>query len=162
VVDDGVLYRSGQLPPDVFRRVVREYRIRTVISLRDSYTKAEPPDQEEQRFCATNGLSHFRISPESWSPSGGGRVPAAEGVREFLRILDDRANLKPVLVHCFAGIHRTGAHVAVYRMEYQHWPPEEAIAEMLDVQPRRAHFEQDMLGFIRTYRPREQRISSAR
>lgn len=153
VVEDGVLYRSGQLPPDVFERTVREYRIRTVVSLRDSYTKAVPPDQEEVRYCEANGMRHFRISPEPWS-SPDGCVPAAEGVREFLRIMDDRDALKPILVHCFAGIHRTGAHVAVYRMEYQHWTPDAAVAEMLDVQPRRAHFEPDMLGFLRAYRPR--------
>jgi tyrosine-protein phosphatase SIW14 len=154
VVEDGVLYRSGQLPPDVLARVLREYHIRTVVSLRDElYTNGTPRDLEEQRYCEANDIRHIRISPEAWS-SPDGSVPAAKGVQEFLHIMDERERLKPILVHCFAGIHRTGAHVAVYRMEYHHWAADEAIAEMIAVQPRRAHFEQDLLGYIRGYRPR--------
>src|SRR4051794_16738895 len=97
-VEDGVLYRSGQLPPDVFARVMTEYRVRTVVSLRDSYTKGEPPDAREQDYCEANGLRHVRISPEKWS-SPVGTVPAAAGVNEFLRLMADPAVPKPVLVH---------------------------------------------------------------
>jgi protein tyrosine/serine phosphatase len=154
VVEEGVLYRSGQLPPEVLDRVVREYHIRTVISLRDEwYSNGTPRDVEEQRYCEVNGIRHVRISPARWSAPDGS-VPAARGVQEFLQVMDDRERLKPILVHCFAGIHRTGANVAVYRMEYLHWTPDEAIAEMLAIQPRRAHFEQDLLAYIRGYRPR--------
>ena len=39
---------------------------------------------------------------------------------EFLAVMDNRANY-PVLVHCFAGIHRTGTMCAVFRMEYHGW-----------------------------------------
>ena len=34
----------------------------------------------------------------------------------------------PVLVHCFAGIHRTGAYCAVYRMEFERWDNADAMA----------------------------------
>jgi protein tyrosine/serine phosphatase len=159
-VEDGVLYRSGQLPPDAFDRVIREYQIRTVVSLRDSYTDGPPPDLAEQRYCEANGIRHVRISPEPWSAPDG-RVPAADGVRAFVRLMDDRDRLKPVLVHCFAGIHRTGAHVAVYRMEFQGWSDDDAVAEMVAVEPRRSQFEQDLLGFLRSYRPRSAADRSA-
>ena len=43
--------------------------------------------------------------------------------------MDDPANY-PVLIHCKAGLHRTGVMVAVYRMEYQAWTSHEAISEM--------------------------------
>jgi protein-tyrosine phosphatase len=46
--------------------------------------------------------------------------------------MDDPANY-PVLIHCKAGLHRTGCLVAVYRMEYEGWSPTEAIAEMKDL-----------------------------
>jgi hypothetical protein len=153
VVEEGVLYRSGQLPAPAFDRVVREYGVRTVVSLRDSYTDGPPPGLAEQLYCEANAIRHVRISPAPWSTPDG-RVPAGAGVREFVRLMDDRNRLKPVLVHCFAGIHRTGAHVAVYRMEFQGWSADAALDEMFTVHPRRSHFEEDLLGFLRSYRPR--------
>ena len=35
-----------------------------------------------------------------------------------------------MLIHCFAGIHRTGVYCAVYRMDHDGWSNREAIAEM--------------------------------
>ncbi len=46
-----------------------------------------------------------------------------------MRIVNDPANY-PILVHCFAGMHRTGVMTAVYRMEYQGWGPQEALHEL--------------------------------
>jgi tyrosine-protein phosphatase SIW14 len=153
VVEPGMLYRSGQMPADALDRTVREYGIRTIISLRDSYTGGTAPDAAEEEFCRTNGLNFFRISPAGWSAPDGS-VPAAAGVNEFVAIMKRREELKPVLVHCFAGVHRTGAQCSVYRMEFNGWPAEKAIREMREVQPRRSTFENDMLTFLRTYKSR--------
>ena len=38
----------------------------------------------------------------------------------------------PVLIHCNAGLNRTGVMVAVYRMEYQGWSRAEAFRDTLD------------------------------
>ncbi len=43
--------------------------------------------------------------------------------------MDDEASY-PVLIHCRAGLHRTGVLSAVYRMEYQGWSPLEAFEEL--------------------------------
>jgi hypothetical protein len=45
--------------------------------------------------------------------------------------MDDPANY-PVLLHCRAGLHRTGVLTAVYRMEYNHWSAGRAWQEMRD------------------------------
>jgi protein tyrosine/serine phosphatase len=37
-----------------------------------------------------------------------------------------------VLIHCKAGLHRTGVLVAVYRMEYEGWGTHAALEELLD------------------------------
>ena len=56
VVEDGVLYRSGQLDPDTFRRVLDEYGIRTVITLRTVRDSSRPfPDEWERELCAGRG-----------------------------------------------------------------------------------------------------------
>ena len=53
--------------------------------------------------------------------------PAA--IDEFLDLMDD-PDAYPVLIHCKAGLHRTGCLTAVYRMEYQGWSPGEAYDEL--------------------------------
>jgi protein tyrosine/serine phosphatase len=53
--------------------------------------------------------------------------PAA--IDRFLALIDDKSN-HPVLIHCRAGLHRTGVMTAVYRMEYDGWSPRQAIEEL--------------------------------
>ena len=43
--------------------------------------------------------------------------------------MDDPASY-PVLIHCKAGLHRTGILAALYRMEYEGWTREEALHEL--------------------------------
>jgi protein tyrosine phosphatase len=50
-------------------------------------------------------------------------------VDEFLKIMDDPTN-HPVLIHCRAGLHRTGILAALYRMEYEGWPLDWALKEL--------------------------------
>ena len=64
VVEDGVLYRSGQLSPAVFERVLREYRIKTVVTLRTTRDPSRPyPDEWEREVCESRGIKHVRIVP---------------------------------------------------------------------------------------------------
>jgi protein tyrosine/serine phosphatase len=152
VVRDGVLYRSGQLSLSGLQRVVHDYGICTVVSLRDAYHIGDPPpDRSEEAYCNDHGITYCRISPRTWwAPAG--FIPADEGVRKFRDIMDDPTNY-PVLVHCFAGIHRTGAFCAIYRMEYQHWTNEEAIREVKALGYNNLEDEWDILGYLERYRP---------
>lgn len=130
VVEDGVLYRSGQLSRPVFERVVREYGIKTVITLRTTRDLSRPfPDEWEREVCAARGIRHVRIVPLVWSPDEHGDVPADRNVETFLGLVRDPAN-HPVLVHCFAGIHRTGTMCALYRLEIDRWGAGDAVREM--------------------------------
>jgi protein tyrosine/serine phosphatase len=157
VVEEGVLYRSAQLSPEGLERLVHEKGIRTVISLRASRVKGGPdPDAWEEEFCAARGLKHVRIPPRVWGADETGEVPAEEAIEAFLAVMDDPKN-HPALVHCYAGIHRTGSMCAIFRMEYQHWPNEQAIEEM-----RRCGFEpltreQDIAEYLHAYVPRWKR-----
>ena len=70
--------------------------------------------------------------------------------------MDDPANY-PVLIHCRAGLHRTGVLVAVYRMEYDRWSPSEAVREMLENGFGRFACDESneyISQYILTYRPR--------
>jgi hypothetical protein len=57
----------------------------------------------------------------------------------------------PVLVHCFAGIHRTGAFCAIYRMEFDHWTNAQAIREMRNLGYTDDHM--DVQAYLENYRP---------
>jgi len=153
IVEDGVLYRSGQMSLAGLKRVIHDYGIKTVITLRDaSHPGDSPPDLAEEDYCTKEELNYYRIPPRKWwAPDGS--VPASKGVRLFLQIMDDPANY-PVLVHCFAGSHRTGAYCAVFRMEYQRWPNADAIREVKDFGYSNLDEEWDILTYLEEYRPR--------
>jgi tyrosine-protein phosphatase SIW14 len=152
VVQDGVLYRSGQMSLDGLKRVVHDYGVKTVITLRDATHPGDgPPDLEEEEYCKAEEVNYVRIPPRSWWASDGS-VPADEGVRRFRDIMVDASNY-PVLVHCFGGMHRTGAFCAVYRMEHDGWTNARAIAEMKACGYRNIDDEWDLLGYLEHYRP---------
>ena len=159
VVEDGVLYRSGQLSRSGFERVLRDYRIRTVITLRTSRVPGvPPPDSWEEGVCAAQPVPvrHVRIVPRVWSPDETGGVPAEEGIKDFLAVMDDPAN-RPVLVHCFAGVHRTGTMCAIFRMEYHRWDVDEAMTEMAAFGYDLAEMHEHVESYLRGYRPRWKR-----
>lgn len=154
VVRPGVLYRSGQLSLEGLDRLIDAYGIRTVVSLRDSDDPATPPpDAAEEAFCKTLDVRHVRIAPRSWWPEYDGAPPAEQGIETFLKVMDNPANY-PVLVHCFAGVHRTGAMVAVYRMEYDRWSNAEALDELRAGGYENLDRELDVLTYLQNYRPR--------
>jgi tyrosine-protein phosphatase SIW14 len=137
VVEPGVLYRSGQLSADGFTHAVLRYGIRTIINVQD-----EVPDPDvlgnwfdsrtikESQLCEELGVRYVHLPPGLVSRR---EVPNArpEAIDQFLAIMDDPAN-HPVLLHCRAGLHRTGVLAAVFRMEYEQsygWSQIEALEE---------------------------------
>ncbi|MBO0696931.1 MAG: tyrosine-protein phosphatase [Zavarzinella sp.] len=152
VVDDGRLYRSGQLSPETLERVVREYGIRTVVSLRCLAREGDVRlENAEELWCADHGIRYVRFNPATWDSP-----PCRAHLETFLRAVDDPAAC-PVLVHCFAGLHRTGVYCAVFRMERQGWTNADAIAEMYAA--GRFHEDLAALDFLRRYTPARKRVT---
>jgi tyrosine-protein phosphatase SIW14 len=152
VVAPGKLLRSGQMPPDALARVVREFGVGTVITLRDTKDDdGKSVDLSEVEVCEAAGVAFHRFPLADWTVVNG-EIPGDRNVARFVQILDDPATRYPVLVHCFAGIHRTGTHCAVYRMEYDGWTPAEAIAEMKAMGTPRTTFAPNLLDYLSTYK----------
>lgn len=149
VVEEGVLYRSGQMSLDGLRRVLEQKGIKTVISLRDGKSA---PDQREEEYCKRQGIEFVRIVQQPWG-SDDGSVPNEEGVRRFLEVVGDKNN-HPVLLHCFAGHHRTGAHCAIFRMERHGWSSPDAIEEMYRLGYDTIEGDLDVYWYLRNYRGR--------
>lgn len=138
VVADGVLYRCGQLPAAGFRDAHRKYGFKTVVNLQEEardpllpvsvFKKPSVRETDALRdlspdiryVCLDGGvLDDPRLAP--------GSRPAV--IDEFLEIMDKPEN-HPVLIHCKAGLHRTGLMVAIYRMEYEGRTAGDAMEEL--------------------------------
>jgi tyrosine-protein phosphatase SIW14 len=157
VVEEGVLYRSGQPSPAGLGRLVHDYDIRTVICFRDvEEGKAEvAPDQWEEKSCADLGIKYVRMPLRVWSYDHG-VIPADENVHRFLELMADPKN-HPVLIHCYRGVHRTGTYSAVYRMERQGWSNEDAIEELKALGYTNLDREDDVRTYLERYVPASRR-----
>lgn len=155
-VEAGVLYRSGQLSLEGLQRVIHDHRIKTVVTLRAARNPDEPqPDAAEQKYCGVQELKYFRLP--FWRADGW--APDEANVARFVAIMDDPKN-HPVLVHCYAGKHRTGTFVAVWRMEKQRWSNAEAIAELKANGYDHLQNHEDVDGFLKSYVPSWKRAAA--
>jgi tyrosine-protein phosphatase SIW14 len=144
------------MPISGLKRILHDYDIKTVVTLRDADVPGSPPpDAAEEDYCKKAEVNYIRITPRNWSAIDGS-VPAAVGVKRFLAVLGQPANY-PVLVHCFAGIHRTGAHVAVYRMEEEGWTNAQAIMELQVHGYFNIGQDFDLLDYLEHYRAKARR-----
>jgi hypothetical protein len=135
IVDPGRVYRSGQMTADGFADAVKQYHIRTILNVQDEF-----PDPDlhysfwnrrtikESELCRQLGVRYVHLMPTLLPRH---LVPAQRppAIDQMLALLDDETNY-PVLIHCHAGLHRTGILTAIYRMEYQDWSTDEAYLDM--------------------------------
>jgi protein tyrosine phosphatase (PTP) superfamily phosphohydrolase (DUF442 family) len=127
-VDEGVLYRSGMLSIEDFGRLVKENGIKTVLCVRGGATSPLQNAwfRRETAWCEQHGVN-FVHAPMTSAESE--RNPRA--VEKFWEIIDDPSN-HPVLVHCEAGVDRTGVLSYLYRVHRQGWDEAAAHKEMMD------------------------------
>jgi protein tyrosine/serine phosphatase len=134
----GRFYRSGQMTVVGFEDALERLHIRTVINVQNEFPD---PDlrlsfldgrtEKESAICRRHGVKYILLEPDLVSRRAvPGKQP--EVIAPFLEIMDNPDNY-PVLIHCKAGLHRTGCLVAVYRMEYEGWSANDAIEEMKDL-----------------------------
>ncbi len=132
---EGLVYRSGCLTADGLREAILKHKIKTVINLQEEAPDPELPASyfggsrtKESDVCYSLGARLEFVFVELVPLERAGKERPAT-IDRFLAIMDDPANY-PVLIHCKAGLHRTGILSAVYRMEYQHWDRLEAWHEL--------------------------------
>jgi protein tyrosine/serine phosphatase len=152
-VRKGVLYRSGQMTLDGLKKAHHEYHFKTIVSLRDALVPGQPaPDAGEEEFCSKEEITFVRLPPYHWEGEEGTVPPVEENVRKFRAVMADPGNY-PVLMHCFRGIHRTGAYTAIYRMEFEGWTNAQAIAEVKACGYVTLDEDWDVLNYLERFRP---------
>ncbi|MCE5280132.1 MAG: dual specificity protein phosphatase family protein [Planctomycetaceae bacterium] len=133
VVEEGWIYRSGEMPSGLIRDALAENKIKVLITL-----VAQDPQDPEQ-IALERAVKELAIDLKRFPMQGDGtpgEADQSQGIAKYAdavaAIAQARREGKPVLVQCGAGTHRTGGIVATYRMLVQRMPASYAYAELCD------------------------------
>ena len=145
----GRIYRSGQPDPAQLDRIAREKGFKTLVNLRrEDRWLHDPNCVYEREFAEKHGIRFVGLALDL--------PPTEEQIRQVLDLLDDDRHC-PVLVHCSAGVERSGMVAAIYRVERMGWSNERALEELLangvDKEVREHSQPLAYVEFLRTYRP---------
>jgi protein tyrosine/serine phosphatase len=110
VVQEGRLYRSGLLSEALVKKVLLKYKIKVIIDLAAGSPEGRDRKSEEQA-AAELGIERltFRLH-------GDGTGDVNDYAQAVAAIVLAEWEHKPVLVHCNAGLQRTGGVIAAYQL----------------------------------------------
>lgn len=112
-IDEG-FYRSEQ-PTQNDLEQIRSLEIKTIISLRGFHS--------DENVITDPDITLIRVPIHTWNITDKDVIAALDAIQE--------ARLQgPVLLHCLHGADRTGLISAMYRIIYQGWSKEDALAEL--------------------------------
>jgi protein tyrosine/serine phosphatase len=115
-VEQGVIYRSGQLSGTQFQSRIKENGIRTVINLRGNNAGRSWYD-DEMKASALTGVQHIDF------PLSSGKELTDDQLIKLTALLRDSP--RPLLIHCEAGADRSGLASALYELVIAKRAPEE-------------------------------------
>jgi protein tyrosine/serine phosphatase len=121
VVDQGAVYRSGQLSGSQFSARIRENGIRTIIDLRGN-NAGSPWYDDEVRASDAAGVRHVDF------PISASRQLTDQQISRLAGLLT--SSPRPILIHCEGGADRTGLASALYKLVVDESPPSEAAAQL--------------------------------
>lgn len=125
-VESGKIFRGAWQQPWPMRRIVRDYKIKTIVAL------AHPEDHylsvRERALAEELGIRwvHLPIVDERGQ---GGRDMVSDRLEAAAAVLADPKN-QPVYFHCHHGINRASMVQIAYRTKYCGWTLDEATEEI--------------------------------
>jgi hypothetical protein len=129
------LYRGSQ-PHDQALGQLKSLGIDTIVDLRGEF----PGTMEKERVHAESlGIQLLSLPGNGWSP------PKDEDMARFLSLFQGTSP-HHVYIHCWLGGDRSGVFIAAYRIAFDGWTPEQALAEM-----RAFHFKGFFHPAMKTY-----------
>lgn len=130
------LYRGPQ-PRAEDLQALQARGLRLVVNLREE-------SDESRYYCRHLGLEYRGIPVVDWT------VPEVPQVEEFLDLMEHPPN-RPLLLHCWGGVGRTGLFVSCWRIRMG-MKPEEAI-RISDLETPHQGMNSLQRDWIRRFRP---------
>jgi tyrosine-protein phosphatase SIW14 len=124
-VTPGVLYRSGQLTYDAMEEAAEQYKLKTIVNLRENEDPSFCSDGTTEKTWAERHHIQYVSFPTR-------ELVQMNDVLKFLELVDNPRN-HPILIHCHQGRKRTGIFVAAYRIAIQGWSLDDAVQDMNSV-----------------------------
>jgi protein tyrosine phosphatase (PTP) superfamily phosphohydrolase (DUF442 family) len=137
-VDEHV-FRGAQPTVEGFQYLAKN-GVKTIIDLRESDARAS----EEQRVVTTAGMKYINVPMTGLTP------PTSAEITKILQVLEDNT-IGPVFVHCKRGADRTGAVIAAYRIQHDHWENARALSEAMS--RGMSFFQYPRQGYIKSFHP---------
>lgn len=122
-----ILIRSAQPSASDLAEIQSQYGLQTILNLRGADVMEDPEvtwHVVERAYAVGNDIGYFVLDFND-----GTEIPSETDLELFDFVVCNR-QFWPILIHCQAGIHRTGFLAAYYRIKHQGWDPERAIEEM--------------------------------
>jgi tyrosine-protein phosphatase SIW14 len=120
-VEPGWLYRSGQLTPDLVERTLRTLDVDVIVDL--------TPDRGK-RAAEVAAARSLGITWKNYELRGDGTGDISSYAGAIAAIDAAHRNGQRVLVHCYAGIRRTGGVLAAYLMLVEGASAQRGLAEL--------------------------------
>lgn len=117
MVVPGQLYRSGQLTDSEMRDEIARDHIRSVINLRGANPRASWY-RDELALCDQLRVRHFDVHLSA--------LRLATPVEADRLLLDFQQAPRPILIHCSSGSNRTGFAAALFLIDEEHVPWQQA------------------------------------
>jgi tyrosine-protein phosphatase SIW14 len=145
-VDEHV-YRGAQ-PTDEGFRSLAKMGVKTILDLREDDART----LGEKRAVDAAGMRYVNVPMTGLTP------PTEAEITEILALLENDAS-GPVFVHCKRGADRTGAVIAAYRIDRDHWDNAKALKEAMA--EGMSFFQFPRQNYIRDFKPRTVEANAA-
>jgi protein-tyrosine phosphatase len=137
-VDEHV-YRGAQ-PTTVGFGYLAKIGVKTVLDLREDDDRS----YREARVVTSLGMQYVNVPMTGLTP------PTEPEITKILALLED-GTAGAVFVHCMRGADRTGAVIAAYRINHDHWDNSRALKEAMPF--GMSFFQLPRQNFIRKFQP---------
>lgn len=137
---DSHVYRGGQPSQEGFAYLAK-IGVKTILDLRKPGERSD----WERKVVTASGMKYVNV------PMSGLTPPSEAQISQILALFENSPAAGAVFVHCKRGADRTGAVVAAYRIDHDHWQNARALEEARA--DGMSFFQWPRMSFIRNFQP---------